>query len=69
MIDYKDYSFRNAPPMSQSKHFLQIFSDHYPERLGVAFLIDAPTIFHMTFKILQPFIPHETRKKVWASRI
>jgi hypothetical protein len=48
---------------SQSKEIMQILSDHYPERLGIAMLMDAPFIFHGTYKLLQPFIPHKTKEK------
>ncbi|KNC83456.1 hypothetical protein SARC_04297 [Sphaeroforma arctica JP610] len=64
IIDFKEYSLRNAPPMAQNKEFMTILSEHYPERLGVAILVDAPMIFNMTYKLLQPFIPAETKKKV-----
>eukprot|EP00123_Amoebidium_parasiticum_P008223 comp18657_c0_seq1/m.20299 comp18657_c0_seq1/g.20299 ORF comp18657_c0_seq1/g.20299 comp18657_c0_seq1/m.20299 type:complete len:297 (-) comp18657_c0_seq1:181-1071(-) len=64
VIDFKDYSMMNAPPMSQSKEILTILMDHFPERLGDAVVVDAPLLFSMTYKALSPFLPPETKKKV-----
>ncbi|KAN0032832.1 hypothetical protein ACTFIV_006759 [Dictyostelium citrinum] len=64
LIDFKDYSIRNAPPMSVSKQTLQILSDHYPERLGNAFLVETPFIFNVFWTTISPFINKVTYKKI-----
>ena len=51
LIDFKDYSLFNAPPMWQSKEVLHIITSCYPERLGLALLVDAPWIFKTFFKV------------------
>eukprot|EP01133_Synstelium_polycarpum_P010315 gene10315-12027_t len=64
MIDFKDYSVFNAPPMSQSKQTLDILGNHFPERLGIAFLIDPPYVFNIFWNLIIPFVNKNTAKKV-----
>ncbi|EAL60615.1 cellular retinaldehyde-binding/triple function domain-containing protein [Dictyostelium discoideum AX4] len=64
LIDFKNYSIRNSPPMSVSKYVLQILSDHYPERLGNAFLVETPFIFNVFWTTISPFINKVTYKKI-----
>lgn len=42
----------------------QIVGDHYPERLGVLIIIDAPWLFWAFWKLLTPFIAPNTVRKV-----
>jgi hypothetical protein len=37
----------------------------YPERLGVAFLVDAPALFQACWAVVKPFLPAETKKKIF----
>jgi hypothetical protein len=37
---------------------------HYPERLGVLFVIHAPLMFSAIWAIVRPFLPEETAKKM-----
>jgi hypothetical protein len=32
VLDYRNVTIMNSPPISVSKQFLQIIGDHYPER-------------------------------------
>eukprot|EP01137_Pigoraptor_chileana_P016618 Opistho-2@73643 len=64
MIDFDGYSVMNAPPMHVSKEVMHILTLQYPERLGLAILVDAPFLFTMAYSVLSPFIPIETRKKI-----
>eukprot|EP00048_Salpingoeca_helianthica_P017157 m.235857 g.235857 ORF g.235857 m.235857 type:complete len:297 (-) comp20310_c0_seq1:27-917(-) len=64
VIDFKEYSMFNAPPMAVTKEVLTILMDHYPERLGTAFCVDAPMLFLMCWKVLKPFLPKATQEKV-----
>lgn len=63
-IDFHGYSITNAPPMSVTKEVLGILLNCYPERLGLALMIDAPFLFNMAYKVIYPFLPTETRKKI-----
>eukprot|EP01134_Creolimax_fragrantissima_P006185 CFRG6185T1 len=64
IIDFRHYSIRNAPPLAQARETVTILSEHYPERLGMALMVDAPMVFNMTYNLLKPFIPVETKKKI-----
>jgi len=64
IIDYKDYSMKNAPPMSTAMETLNLLSNHYPERLGAAFLIEPPFLFILMWKAVSPFVPPATHKKI-----
>eukprot|EP00050_Salpingoeca_kvevrii_P004619 m.256432 g.256432 ORF g.256432 m.256432 type:complete len:297 (-) comp11017_c1_seq14:2116-3006(-) len=64
IIDFKGYSIWNAPPMSQSKEVLSLLMDRFPERLGNAFLVDAPRLFYAAWAVLKPFMSAATIEKV-----
>ncbi|KAG2234083.1 hypothetical protein INT48_006228 [Thamnidium elegans] len=42
IVDFKDSSAAHNPSVSTCKKFLDILGNHYPERLGVAFVIISP---------------------------
>ncbi|KAI9229992.1 MAG: CRAL-TRIO domain-containing protein [Piptocephalis tieghemiana] len=65
VIDYKGASMRQSPGISTCKSFLHILSNHYPERLGRAFVVDGPWYFFTLFRMLNPFMDPVTREKVW----
>ncbi|EGC34131.1 hypothetical protein DICPUDRAFT_35593 [Dictyostelium purpureum] len=64
LIDFNGYSIMNSPPMHVAKLTLQILSDHYPERLGNAFLVDTPLIFSVFWKAITPLVNKVTYKKI-----
>mmetsp|Transcript_15404 Transcript_15404/g.26454 ORF Transcript_15404/g.26454 Transcript_15404/m.26454 type:complete len:300 (+) Transcript_15404:51-950(+) len=64
VTDFKGYSRKNAPDLSQSKETLHILSTHYPERLFRAISVDPPLMFWAFFKIIKPFIDPVTAQKV-----
>jgi hypothetical protein len=68
VIDFRNYSILNAPPMSTSKMTIKIFQCYYPERLAVAILVDAPGLFRMAWKALSPFVDPQTKAKVQVRR-
>ena len=47
-----------------AKIFLHLAADHYPERLGNFFLVDAPKIFSGLWNVISPFIDPKTKEKI-----
>lgn len=47
-----------------SVQVLNILQDHYPERLGRAFVINVPFLLNAFYKMINPFIDPATREKV-----
>jgi len=43
---------------------MNLLGNHYPERLGLAFMVDPPFYFTVFWKAVSPFIPPSTQKKV-----
>jgi hypothetical protein len=41
-----------------------MLQNHYPERLGVLILVDAPFLFRAFWKVISPFVDAKTLKKV-----
>jgi len=65
LVDYKDFNQLTGIVLTKvAKEILDILQDHYPERLGLAFIINAPWTFHLMWKMLQPFLTDSTKSKV-----
>eukprot|EP00667_Euglena_gracilis_P015778 EG_transcript_16452 len=64
LIDFNGYSMRTAPNISTQRETMSILQDQYPERLGLAVFVDAPFLFHQTFKLLRPFVDPVTAQKL-----
>ncbi|KAI8078776.1 CRAL-TRIO domain-containing protein [Halteromyces radiatus] len=64
IIDFKGALAAHHPSLSTSKKFLEILSNHYPERLGYAFIVKSPWFFLTSFKLISPFIDPVTRSKI-----
>jgi len=64
VVDFNDFSKKVQPPISVCKEMINIMSNHYPERLGGCYIVDAPFIFNVLWKAISPFINSATRAKV-----
>ncbi|CAO3607247.1 unnamed protein product [Cunninghamella echinulata] len=64
IIDFKGAMASQHPSIATSKKFLEILGNHYPERLGTAFVVKSPWFFLTTFKIISPFIDPVTKSKI-----
>lgn len=63
-IDYTGFSMSNSPPMSISKQILNILMDHYPERLGMAIMVQQPWYFSVFWAAISPFLNSVTKAKI-----
>jgi len=50
--------------MKMSRELLSIMQNHYPGRLGIAFMYNAPWAFSLFWKLLYPFVAEETKQKI-----
>lgn len=66
IVDYAagNFSLRTAPSLSTSKATLNILQNHFPERLALALLLDAPSVGVSLFKLVKPFIDPVTATKI-----
>ncbi|KAI8979179.1 CRAL-TRIO domain-containing protein [Mycotypha africana] len=64
IVDFKDSSASHNPSVSTCKKFLDILGNHYPERLGIAFVVKSPWFFFATFKVISPFMDPVTKNKI-----
>lgn len=64
MIDYGEKGGKSGPPFSTSLKVLNILQDHYPERLGRAFVINVPFLLNAFYKMITPFMDPVTREKL-----
>ena len=64
LINFTDWSRKNAVPMATARETLSILQNHYPERLGLAVCFNPPTIFRVFWSIISPFIDPKTYSKI-----
>ncbi|OLY84799.1 CRAL-TRIO domain-containing protein [Smittium mucronatum] len=67
MIDLSKITFNSLTSPKVSNMFLEVLQSHYPERLGKGIIINAPSIFLITYKIISPFIDPITKNKIFFS--
>ncbi|XP_055835554.1 uncharacterized protein LOC129904053 isoform X2 [Solanum dulcamara] len=63
LIDFHGFNLSNIS-IKVTKETARVLQDHYPERLGIAILYDAPKIFEPFWKIAKPFLDPKTASKV-----
>ncbi|KAJ7030401.1 CRAL TRIO domain-containing protein [Mycena alexandri] len=62
LINYADKA--KNPSFSTARTVLSILQDHYPERLGLALILNVPFLLNAFFKLITPFIDPITRQKM-----
>ncbi|KAJ7274324.1 CRAL/TRIO domain-containing protein [Mycena haematopus] len=62
LINYADKA--KNPSFSTARAVLSILQDHYPERLGLALILNVPWLLNAFFKFITPFIDPVTRNKM-----
>uniref|UniRef100_A0A7N0TQR9 CRAL-TRIO domain-containing protein n=1 Tax=Kalanchoe fedtschenkoi TaxID=63787 RepID=A0A7N0TQR9_KALFE len=64
LIDFTGWSLTNSVPVKTTRDTINILQNHYPERLGIAFLYNPPRIFESSWKIVKYFFDAKTIQKV-----
>ncbi|KAF6166647.1 hypothetical protein GIB67_005509 [Kingdonia uniflora] len=64
LIDYTGFSLNTNVPIRTARDTINILQNHYPERLGIAFLYNPPRIFEAFWKIIKYFLDTKTFNKV-----
>lgn len=64
LIDFTGWSITNNVPIKSARDTVNILQNHYPERLGVAFLYSPPRIFEAFWKVVKYFLDPKTFQKV-----
>ncbi|KAG6889288.1 hypothetical protein C0992_005704 [Termitomyces sp. T32_za158] len=62
LINYGDKA--KNPSLSVARTVLNILQDHYPERLGVALILNVPFLLNAFYKLINPFIDPISREKM-----
>lgn len=63
LIDFKDFDMSNIS-LKATKETAHVLQEHYPERLGVAILYNAPKFFEPFWMVAKPFLETKTANKV-----
>lgn len=64
VFDFWGYRARHRPPAWLLKQWAQTLQDHYPERLGEAYLFNAPAKIWATWSLVRKFLAPETCEKI-----
>ncbi|CAM8998751.1 hypothetical protein QQ045_002529 [Rhodiola kirilowii] len=64
LIDFTGWSVTNSVPVKTTRDTINILQNHYPERLGIAFLYNPPRIFESFWRIVKYFFDAKTIQKV-----
>jgi hypothetical protein len=65
LIDFRDAKHvTSIANVRVSIDFLKVLQNHYPERLGVALIVNAPWAWQVFWKLISPFMDEVTKKKV-----
>ncbi|KLO17413.1 CRAL/TRIO domain-containing protein, partial [Schizopora paradoxa] len=62
LINFADRA--KNPSLGTARQMLHILQSHYPERLGLALIINVPFLVNAFFKMIMPFVDPITRNKV-----
>ncbi|KAI9351287.1 CRAL-TRIO domain-containing protein [Obelidium mucronatum] len=69
IIDYENLNIFTAPPVSVSMRYLSILGAHYPERLGVAVIVNPSWYLSVFFGIVSPFMDPVTKAKIYFCKV
>ncbi|ORY02110.1 CRAL/TRIO domain-containing protein [Basidiobolus meristosporus CBS 931.73] len=64
IMDFTLYSESKSIPLNIAKRTIDTLANHYPERLGLSIMYNAPWVFSMFFNMVQPFLDKVTKEKI-----
>ncbi|XP_010432154.1 PREDICTED: random slug protein 5 [Camelina sativa] len=64
LIDFTGWSMAANVPMKTTREIVYILQNHYPERLGIAFLYNPPRLFQAVYRAVKYFLDPRTAQKV-----
>jgi len=64
LIDFTGWTLAHASPIKTARESMNVLQNHYPERLAIAFLFNAPKVFESSFKVLKRLVDPKSVKKL-----
>ncbi|KAK9813813.1 hypothetical protein WJX73_010598 [Symbiochloris irregularis] len=64
LFDMAAYDRKNSPPLAVVRECINLFQNHYPERLGKAIVYQPNWAFRMVYSLISPFLDPVTRSKI-----
>jgi hypothetical protein len=65
IVSCAGYNLKYNGDVGFARSLLACLQDHYPERLGLLLICDAPFIFRAMWKLVYPFVDEKTKKKIF----
>jgi hypothetical protein len=63
LVDFEGWGLKNADS-DLDKAMIDTVQNYYPERLGAAYLINAPAIFKVAWAVVKPWLDKRTTSKI-----
>jgi len=63
VCDFHGFGFVDCNP-KLAKAFLSVSAEHYPERLGLFLIVDAPSLFSVLWRAISAFVDPKTHEKI-----
>ncbi|WVZ60337.1 hypothetical protein U9M48_010380 [Paspalum notatum var. saurae] len=64
LIDFTGWTMAHATPIKTARECTSILQNHYPERLGIAFLYNPPKVFEAFYKAVKYFLDPRSIEKL-----
>lgn len=63
-MDFHKFTSSSGTSIKIALDVLSILTNHYPERLGGAYIMNTPWAFTLFWKVVSPFLDDVTKKKI-----
>jgi hypothetical protein len=64
MVDGRNYEWSCVPSLKYIKQAVIMLQDHFPDRLGMVFLVNISTAGEILWRLVKPLLTKEVRHKV-----